>query len=40
VRWLRRLKQVEVGAPEIWLAHSDHCPLIVDIQEKEKGTIV
>jgi exodeoxyribonuclease-3 len=40
VRWLRRLKQVEVGAPETWLAHSDHCPVMVEIQEKEKGTIV
>lgn len=40
VRWLRRLRQVEVGSPETWLALSDHCPVIVDIQEKEKGTIV
>lgn len=40
VRWLRRLRQVEVGAPETWLAHSDHCPVIVEIHEKEKGTIV
>jgi len=40
IRWLRRLKQVQVGAPQDWLAHSDHCPVIVDIQEKDAGAIV
>jgi len=40
VRWLRRLRGVEVGDPAVWLAHSDHCPLIVDIQEKDKESIV
>ncbi len=40
VRWLRRLALVQVGDPKFWLAHSDHCPVIVEIQEKEKGQIV
>jgi len=40
VRWLRRLANVQVGDPKIWLEHSDHCPVIVEIQEKEKGLIV
>jgi len=39
-RWLRRLAKVEVGDPNIWLAHSDHCPIIVEIKEKAKGIIV
>lgn len=39
-RWLRRLANVEVGDPQAWLQHSDHCPLIVSIREKEKGQIV
>ena len=38
-RWLRRLSNVQVGDPKTWLTHSDHCPVIVEIQEKEKGTI-
>jgi exodeoxyribonuclease III len=36
VRWIRRLKQVQVGDPDIWLQFSDHAPLIVDIQEKKR----
>lgn len=39
-RWLRRLANVQVGDPKVWLQHSDHCPVIVEVQEKEKGKIV
>jgi exonuclease III len=39
-RWLRRLAHVEIGDPQAWLAHSDHCPVIVEVQEKEAGKIV
>ena len=39
-RWLRRLANVQVGDPLTWLEYSDHCPVIVEIQEKQKGTIV
>ncbi len=39
-RWLRRLAKVQVGDPHEWLKHSDHCPVMVEIQEKEKGLIV
>ena len=39
VRWLRRLHKVEVGNPAEWLQQSDHCPLWVDILEKEPGLI-
>ncbi len=39
-RWLRRLANVQVGDPQVWLQHSDHCPVIVEIREKEKGQIV
>jgi exodeoxyribonuclease III len=39
-RWLRRLAKVQVGAPDVWLAHSDHCPVIVQVQEKGSGVIV
>ncbi len=39
-RWLRRLRQVQVGEPGTWLAHSDHCPLIVEVEEKAPGLIV
>jgi exodeoxyribonuclease III len=40
VRWLRRLQKAVVGNPAEWLSVSDHCPLWVDIQEKEYGVIV
>ena len=40
VRWLRRLRKVGVGDPAEWLMISDHCPLFVDIQEKEPGSIL
>jgi endonuclease/exonuclease/phosphatase family metal-dependent hydrolase len=40
VRWLRRLRDVQVGDPAFWLAHSDHCPLIVDFITKEKDSMV
>lgn len=39
-RWLRHLKKVQVGEPQTWLQQSDHCPVIVDIQEKGPNTIV
>lgn len=39
-RWLRRLVNVQLGDPQDWLHFSDHCPVIVQIQEKEKGSIV
>jgi exodeoxyribonuclease-3 len=39
-RWLRRLANVQVGDPQGWLQHSDHCPVIVEIREVEKGRIV
>jgi exodeoxyribonuclease III len=38
-RWTRRLAKVEVGEPQVWLEHSDHCPIMVDIQEKGPGVI-
>ena len=39
-RWLRRLTKVQVGEPEVWLKQSDHCPVIVEIQEKDRSHIV
>ncbi len=39
-RWLRRLKQVEVGDPPAWLQLSDHCPLSVAWVEKNAASIV
>jgi len=39
-RWLRRLANVQVGDPKVWLAYSDHCPVIVEVHEVEKGRIV
>jgi exodeoxyribonuclease III len=39
-RWTRRLSNVQVGEPGQWLEHSDHCPVIVEIQEKAPGIIV
>jgi exodeoxyribonuclease-3 len=39
-RWLRRLIKVWVGEPAIWLQQSDHCPVIVEIHEKDKSNIV
>jgi exonuclease III len=30
--WLERVEAVEVGSPEKWLSHSDHCPLTVDVR--------
>lgn len=38
-RWLRRIRRVEVGKPEEWLAHSDHCPLMVEIVPKTADSI-
>lgn len=35
INWQRRLRQVRVGDPAVWLAHSDHCPLIVDLALEE-----
>lgn len=40
VRWLRRLKKVQVGDPKLWLEHSDHCPLTVEITPLENNKIV
>ena len=40
VRWLRRLRKVEVGAPSVWLEQSDHCPVIVEIEPKDPTQIV
>ena len=40
VRWLRRLRKVTVGDPSVWLAHSDHCPVIVEIEPKDQTMIV
>jgi exodeoxyribonuclease III len=37
VRWLRRLARVQLGDPAVWLAHSDHCPVIVEVDPKEIG---
>lgn len=31
VRWTRRLLRVQLGDPAVWLAFSDHCPVIVDV---------
>jgi exodeoxyribonuclease-3 len=39
-RWTRRLKKVQVGDPAVWLEHSDHCPVIVEIVPKEGDKIV
>lgn len=39
-RWLRRLTQVKLGDPKIWLEHSDHCPVIVELIEKTDRSIV
>lgn len=36
VRWIRRLKRVLVGDPEIWLEFSDHAPVIVEIEERRQ----
>ncbi len=40
VRWLRRLARVEVGDPAVWLQHSDHCPLIVEVKPRTAQDIV
>jgi endonuclease/exonuclease/phosphatase family metal-dependent hydrolase len=39
-RWLRRLARVQLGDPAVWLADSDHCPVIVDIDAKDETNIV
>jgi len=39
-RWLRRLARVAVGEPQSWLECSDHCPVMVEINEKGPGVIV
>ena len=31
--WRSGLAAVEVGAPDIWLKHSDHCPVLVRVQD-------
>lgn len=33
VAWLRSLRGVRLGDPQVWLQHSDHCPVIVDLDE-------
>jgi exonuclease III len=41
VAWLRVLRRVQVGDPTAWLEHSDHCPLIVDVDlpdERDEGS--
>ena len=35
VRWIRRLKRVRVGDPDIWLEFSDHTPLIVEVDQAQ-----
>jgi exodeoxyribonuclease III len=39
-RWTRRLANVQVGDPKGWLEHSDHCPVIVEVQAKTPTEIV
>jgi exodeoxyribonuclease-3 len=39
-RWIRRLANVTVGDPKIWLALSDHCPIVVDFKENTPNSIV
>jgi len=39
-RWTRRLSNVQVGDPHGWLEHSDHCPVIVEVQTKTASEIV
>jgi exodeoxyribonuclease III len=34
-RWQRRLAKVTVGKPETWLENSDHCPVLVEINEPQ-----
>ena len=29
--WRPRLQAVEVGLPALWLAHSDHMPVVIDV---------
>lgn len=36
VRWLRGLRRVQLGDPAVWLAYSDHCPVIVDVDPPSK----
>jgi exonuclease III len=30
--WLSRLKTLQVGAADAWLAYSDHVPVVADVQ--------
>jgi exodeoxyribonuclease III len=30
-RWLKRVQKARIGDPAKWLAHSDHCPVFVEI---------
>jgi exodeoxyribonuclease III len=39
-RWLRRLVNVQLGDPKTWLVNSDHCPVIVEFEEKTPNSIV
>jgi exonuclease III len=39
-RWLRRLAGVQIGEPATWLEQSDHCPILVEFQQKTENTMV
>jgi exodeoxyribonuclease-3 len=32
-RWLKRVQKTRIGDPAKWLAHSDHCPVFVEIEK-------